>query len=149
MITIDKDGSVKVDVSGSISGSGIATLMTHPGQPASDVFAIAPRGIFDAGDAGVRSTGSVQVVAPVVLNGANITAAGGVSGAPSAVAAPPMSAPAAPAGAAAKTDDVAKSMASNSASAAANALTVDVLGYGNADAAANDADGEDAKNKKK
>ena len=59
-VTIDANGSVKLDVSSSISGSGIATLKTRDDQPASNVYPIAPRGIFDAGDAGVRSTGTVK-----------------------------------------------------------------------------------------
>jgi multidrug efflux pump subunit AcrA (membrane-fusion protein) len=65
LTTDEKTGNTKIDISGSISGSGIATLKTSDKQPASDVVALAPRGIFDAGDAGVRSTGKVQIEAAV------------------------------------------------------------------------------------
>ena len=129
LITIDPNGNIKVDVSGSISGSGIATLKTHPEQPAGNVYAVAPRGIFDAGDAGVRSSGSVDINAGVVLNSANISAAGAVSGAPSMLAAPALGNVAAPSGSASSnSDDVAKSLGTNVADA--NSLNVEVLGYG-------------------
>jgi hypothetical protein len=129
LLTTDQAGNTKIDIAGSISGSGIATLRTSPDQPASNVYPVAPRGIFDAGDAGVRSTGTVEVVAQTVLNAGNISAAGGVSGAPSL--APPALAVAAPPGASAATD------ASNKAVAAASSenrrllnLDVEVVGYG-------------------
>jgi hypothetical protein len=125
LLTTDASGNTKIDISGSISGSGIATLKTSDKQPASDVVALAPRGIFDAGDAGVRSTGKVEITAAVVLNANNISAAGGVTGVvvdTGAAAAPPAasSATAAP--------DAARAAA---ATAAQNlTLSVDVVGYG-------------------
>ena len=154
LITIDANGNIKVDVSGSISGSGIATLKTRTDQLDSNVAAVAPRGIFDAGDAGVRSTGSVQVVAPVVLNGANISAGGSVAGAQVAVAAPALGSVAAPASAATKSDDAAKAASSPGASSADAPLDVDALGHGSAvlptgDAATDDASDDDLKKKKK
>jgi filamentous hemagglutinin family protein len=149
LITIDPNGNVQVDVSGSISGSGIATLRTRPDQPASDVFAIAPRGIFDAGDAGVRSTGSVAVVAPVVLNAANISAGGSIAGAQVAVAAPALGSVAAPANAAPKNDELAKAASTPAASADAP-LEVDALGHGSAVVPADeDTDEDDPRKKKK
>ena len=146
LITIDKDGNVQVDVANSISGSGIATLKTRPDVLPGDVFAIAPRGVFDAGDAGVRSSGSVLVVAPVVLNAANISAGGSVSGAQVAVAAPSLGAVAVPTSAGAKNDDIAKAAANPGASAGTLQLTVDTLGYGETDELD---DGDDAKKKRK
>ncbi len=149
LITIDANGNVKVDVSGSISGSGIATLKTKEGQPNSNVYPIAPRGIFDAGDAGVRSTGSVNIVANVVLNGNNISAAGAVTGAPAVVAAPALGGPSSPANAATRSDDVAKALGATDASAASNSVAVDVLGYGADDDAPNEADDEETRKRKK
>ncbi|MCV2359146.1 filamentous hemagglutinin family protein [Paucibacter sp. TC2R-5] len=151
LITIDPNGNIKVDVSGSIAGSGIATLKTRDDQPNSDVFAVAPRGIFDAGDAGVRSTGAVLVVAPVVLNAGNISASGAVTGAQVAVAAPSLGSVAAPANSTPKDDDVAK--AAVSAAAGNLALTVDALGYGPDETECRDANGNstgsDCEEKKK
>ncbi|MBV8503820.1 MAG: filamentous hemagglutinin family protein [Paucibacter sp.] len=130
VITVDPNGSVRVDVANSITGSGIATLKTNPSEAAGNVYAIAPRGVFDAGDAGVRSSGSVEIVAPVVRNADNINAAGPVVGASTAVAAPAV-VPVAPANTTtAKDEDVVK--AATGASSGANNLTVTVetVGFG-------------------
>jgi len=108
LLTTDKNGNTKLDLSGSVAGSGIATLQTQPDQAPSNVYPVAPRGIFDAGDAGVRSTGTVQITAQTVLNAGNISAAGGVSGAP-VVAAPSLGAVAIPASTAASGEGVSKS----------------------------------------
>jgi hypothetical protein len=132
LITTDAKGNTVVDISASISGSGIATLSTGPSVPRSSVFAVAPRGFFDAGDAGVRSTGDIEFISPIVFNGNNVAAAGAVSGVKTADsssiagAAPPASA--APA---TKADTFAKPPALDG-NAAAN-LTVELLGYGAAD----------------
>jgi len=143
LLTTDASGNTKIDISGSISGSGIATLKTSDKQPASDVVAIAPRGIFDAGDAGVRSTGKVEITAAVVLNSGNISAAAGVTG---AVAVDSAAAPApASASAATAVPDAARAAA---ATAAQNlTLSVDVMGYGAESAPAADEDKEKTKEK--
>jgi filamentous hemagglutinin family protein len=151
LLTVDKDGRVSVDVASSISGSGIATLKTRADAAPGDVFAIAPRGVFDAGDAGVRSSGSVLVVAPVVRNADNISASGSIAGAQVSVAAPSLGAIAAPANATQKSDDAAKAAANpNGAAASSLVLTVEALGFGDAEnAGSNDPDGPDSKKKKK
>jgi len=131
LLTTDANGNTKLDIAGSISGSGIATLRTSDTQASSDVVALAPRGIFDAGDAGVRSTGVVAIQAAVVLNANNISASGGVSSsvtvASTASAAPPST----------DTANAAKQAAAKQTSAPTAqtlALTVDVLGYGDVNA---------------
>jgi len=135
LITFDSNGNIKVDVSNSISGSGIATLFTHLGQPASNVYAVAPRGYFDAGDAGVRSTGSVEINATTVRNADNIVATGTISNsqAPTVVApaVAPVAAPATPA--TSNNEDVKKSLASANTSSNNN-LSVELLGLGDASA---------------
>jgi len=130
VLTTDDKGNTKVDISGSISGSGIATLRTGSDVPASNVYPIAPRGIFDAGDAGVRSTGSVTIVAQTVLNANNISAAGAVSGAHTtdtsglgAAVSVPSNAPVT------KTDDITKNL-ENRSSNSGGALSVEVIGFG-------------------
>lgn len=146
LLTTDASGNTKIDISGSISGSGIATLKTSDMQAASDVVALAPRGIFDAGDAGVRSTGKVQIDAAVVLNSSNITAAGGVAG---AVA---VDSGAAPAPAAASNTSATPDASRAAAATAAQSLTlsVDVVSYGSeADTEDEEEEGEDGKKKKK
>jgi filamentous hemagglutinin len=123
----DQNGNTQIDISGSITGSGIATLRAGLAAPDSNVFAIAPRGIFDAGDAGVRSTGSVTINAAVVLNANNITAAGSVSGAPVGAATPaaPVAAPVNP------NTTKADSFANSATAVPADAwtLSVELLGF--------------------
>jgi filamentous hemagglutinin family protein len=131
LITTDEYGNTVVDISASISGSGIATLRTSPEVPESSVYPIAPRGIFDAGDAGIRSTGTVNIVAQTVLNANNISAAGGVSGAKTADTSGLGGAVAAPASTqATKTEGFANTAATDP-NAASN-LTVELISYGDA-----------------
>jgi hypothetical protein len=47
---------------------------------AGDVDLIAPKGTVDAGDAGIRSTGNLNIAATTVLNASNIQVAGTASG---------------------------------------------------------------------
>lgn len=129
LLTIDKDGNIKVDLSGSIAGSGVATLKTRPDLPAGNVSVQAPRGIFDAGDAGVRSSGSVLITASLVLNSANISAAGSVSSAPTTVAAPSLGSVAAPAGATQSAGETANSL-SDASGESSNVLNVEVVSFG-------------------
>ncbi|AXS80133.1 filamentous haemagglutinin family protein [Dechloromonas sp. HYN0024] len=134
LLTTDEKGNTQVDISSSISGSGIATLRAGPDVPESSVYPIAPRGIFDAGDAGVRSTGGVNIVAQTVLNANNIAAAGSVSGAKTTDTSGLGGAVATPA-----STPVAKTDSFNNTGAAdpnaATSLTVELLGYGEASSA--------------
>ena len=54
------------------AGAGIATLNPIPEVPRGDVDLIAPLGTIDPGEAGVRSSGNVNVAALHVVNAANI-----------------------------------------------------------------------------
>ncbi|WP_240766794.1 filamentous haemagglutinin family protein [Paraburkholderia flava] len=71
----DRDHYCTVDARGEVTGAGIATLQTIPGAAAGDVNLIAPRGTVDAGDAGIRASGTVNVAALHVANADNVTAA--------------------------------------------------------------------------
>jgi len=144
LLTTDQYGNTALDVSGSISGSGIATLKTSDSQAPSNVVAIAPRGIFDAGDAGVRATGGVNIAATQVLNSNNIAAGGGVSGAVVVDSGAPPAPP--PASTSAVTADSARAAAANAAQSLT--LSVDVMGYGSEAEADEDSD-EDSDGKKK
>lgn len=129
LLRTDATGNTIVDISSSISGSGIGTLEAFPNAPAANIYVVAPRGTFDAGDAGVRSTGSVEINAAIVLNAGNIVAAGVISGVPSieslSVGAG-LSSNVTP-----STNDLTKNIASAASSGdAATNLSVDVIGYG-------------------
>jgi filamentous hemagglutinin len=81
---------VKTDLGGLATGGGIGVLAAVAGVKAGDVDLIAPTGVVDAGDAGIRSTGNLNIAATTVLNASNIQVGGSTSGVSSgpAVAAP-------------------------------------------------------------
>ena len=64
------------------TGAGIATLATLAEVPAGDVDLYAPLGTIDAGEAGIRVSGNVNIAAQNVLNAANIKAKGDSVGIP-------------------------------------------------------------------
>ncbi|HTA64366.1 MAG TPA: filamentous hemagglutinin family protein, partial [Xanthomonadaceae bacterium] len=79
----DEDHYCFVNAEGQVSGAGIATLETTPGDPAGDAVLVAPRGTVDAGDAGIRVAGNLVVASEFVANADNIDVKGssiGVSG---------------------------------------------------------------------
>ena len=149
LLTTDEAGNTRLDLAGSVSGSGIATLRTSDTQPASNVYAVAPRGIFDAGDAGVRSTGTVGIQAAVVLNAGNISASAGVSGSVGFDAGAAPAAPATPAGAVSSATDATRQVAI--APKDTLPLSVEVLGFGDAedDTMDNSQDSPEEKQRKK
>ncbi|RQS65156.1 filamentous hemagglutinin N-terminal domain-containing protein [Burkholderia sp. Bp8963] len=71
-----------IDARGEVTGAGIATLQTIPGAPVSDANLIAPRGTVDAGDAGIRVSGNLNVAALHVANADNIQVQGKATGIP-------------------------------------------------------------------
>ena len=138
---------VKVVVSNAAAGSGIQTLTSDPdglgplpSPKAGDVYLFAPAGTIDAGEAGIRSSGNITVVAPRIDNGDNISAKGDKQGVPQAVtgsqAASIASAGGTGDGGAKAVQEAAKA-AAEAARAATGAgipkpsiLTVEVLGFG-------------------
>jgi hypothetical protein len=139
------------DLAGIATGGGIGVLATTPGIPEGNVDLIAPVGAIDAGDAGIRSTGNLNLAANKIMNADNILAGGVTVGAPPAsgpAAAPPAAAPPAapPAGAtaAAATGNTAaanageKNSRQDQAEGAPSIISVDVLGYGGGDGESDD-----------
>jgi filamentous hemagglutinin len=90
-----QSGDVKVDLAGLATGGGIGVLATVAGLAPGSVDLIAVAGKIDAGDAGIRSAGTLNLAAPVIANASNIAAGGATSGAPavSAPSAPSVAAP--------------------------------------------------------
>ncbi|VFR16913.1 Filamentous haemagglutinin family outer membrane protein associated with VreARI signalling system [plant metagenome] len=82
----DPVGNVALAPQVPATGAGIATLAPIPEVAPGSVDLIAPLGTIDAGEAGIRSSGSVNVAALHVANAANIQAQGEVVGIPMAVA---------------------------------------------------------------
>ena len=134
-----QSGDVKTDLAGLATGGGIGVLATVTGVAAGDVDLIAPSGTVDAGDAGIRVSGNINVSALVVLNAANISAGSASSGVSTAVA-PSVSVSsvsASSASAAANSsasDQVARqSHASVAQEEIPSIITVEVIGYGGGD----------------
>jgi hypothetical protein len=132
---------VQNDLAGLATGGGIGALATVEGIPPANLDLIAPTGVIDAGDAGIRATGNLNLAATRILNANNISVGGNTTGAPPAP--PPPAAP-----------NVSGATAASSASAGNNAsaqaatkppserpkdeapsvISVEVLGYGGGDA---------------
>jgi hypothetical protein len=140
-----QSGAVETDLAGLATGGGIGVLATVKGVPPGNVDLIAPEGVIDAGDAGIRSTGNLNLAATRVLNANNIAAGGNTSGAPP-TAAPPAApnvsgataASAASAGNNASAQAATKPPAEQSKEEAPSLISVEVLGYGGGDAPAED-----------
>ena len=112
-----QSANVLTDLAGLATGGGIGTLATVLGVAPSSVDLIAVSGIIDAGDAGIRSSGNLNLAATKILNADNIAVSGLSVGTPPAASssAPAAAAPAAPAAASAPS-----SAASTAAAAASN-----------------------------
>ena len=130
----DDLGNVKVSPQVPSSGAGIATLAPIAEVPPGDVDLIAPLGTIDAGEAGIRVSGNVNVAALQVANAANIQAKGESSGLP-VIAAVNVSALTNASAAAAQASMAAQDTVQRERTAARQALpsvfTVRVLGFGN------------------
>ncbi len=81
-----QSGNTELDLAGLSTGSGIGILESVAGAPPGDVDLIAPNGIVDAGDAGIRVSGNINIAAVQVLNAGNIQVGGKSSGVPTVVA---------------------------------------------------------------
>ena len=95
-VVIDpQSADVQTDLAGLATGGGIGVLATVAGVKPGDVDLIAPAGTIDAGDAGIRVSGNLNIAASSVLNAGNIQVAGSSAGTPAApsVSAAPVSAP--------------------------------------------------------
>ena len=81
--------NVQTDLGGLATGGGIGVLAAVEGVAVGNVDLVAPKGYVDAGDAGIRVTGNLNIAAQVVLNSSNISTGGTSTGAvPAAPSAP-------------------------------------------------------------
>jgi hypothetical protein len=141
-ISYDNYGDIVFSPSVPTTGAGIATLAPIAGTIPGDVTLVAPQGLVDAGDAGIRSSGNVVIAAEAVANAANIKSSGSVSGV-GAVAAPNVGALSA-----ASSASAAATLAGNNSQNDNNSqhempsiISVDVISYGD--------DNEDQKKKRR
>ncbi len=138
-VNIDpQSAAVETDLAGLATGGGIGVLATLDDVEAGDVDLIAPAGEIDAGDAGIRVTGNINLAAVSVVNAGNISAGGASSGVPTAtVSAPSIGTATSAANSAAATGSPAaaspeRKVTNESAleDTALSLIVVEVIGYG-------------------
>ena len=130
-----QSANVKTNLAGLATGGGIGVLATVAGLPPGDVDLIAPVGAIDAGDAGIRASGNLNVAARVVLNASNIQTGGTAVGTPPPPAPPNISGLASAANtsasAASGASEVSRRTVTESpVTVLPSLITVEVLGYG-------------------
>ena len=81
-ITVDTQGNVVIDFGAAVAGSGIRTIVTADNVAPGDVDLIAPKGIVNAGDAGIGTAGNLNVAAQQVVGLDNIQVGGSSAGVP-------------------------------------------------------------------
>ena len=96
VIISPQSGAVATDLAGLATGGGIGVLATVKDVEPGDVDLIAPTGTIDAGDAGIRVSGNINLAALSVVNAGNISAGGTSTGTPSASVSAPAVASIAP-----------------------------------------------------
>ena len=143
-----QSADVRTDLAGLATGGGIGVLESVSGVPPADVDLIAPVGTVDAGDAGIRVSGNINIAALIVLNVGNIQVGGSSSGIPT-VAAPNLGGLTNASNTAAASSDAAAQIASQNTAPVAqedspSLISVEVIGYGGGDD-----QGEEERRKKK
>ena len=128
----DKYGAVELSPDATSSGAGIATLNPLPEVPPGDIDLIAPLGTIDAGEAGIRVSGNVNLAALQILNAANIQVQGTSTGIPT-VQAPSISAALSTSNATAASQQTATPN-QGAGNAQPSVIIVEVLGYGGGEA---------------
>lgn len=135
--TVDNDANVLLNAGSLQTGAGIGVLdANRVGGNTSRLDLVAPAGTVDAGDAGIRSVGKINIAALRVVNAANISAGAGVTGvsaAPTVNIAAVASANSASGQSSAGAGDAAQKAQERAAEARSEApsiFTVEILGYG-------------------
>ncbi|MCQ2995418.1 filamentous hemagglutinin family protein [Pseudomonas syringae] len=115
------------------TGAGIATLNPIPEVPPGDIDLIAPLGTIDAGEAGIRVSGNVNLAALLVVNAANIQVQGDSQGVPMTASVNTgaiTAASSAASSASQAAEDVMRQQQSNSRQNMPSVFTVQVLSFG-------------------
>ncbi|HFK9544318.1 TPA: filamentous hemagglutinin family protein [Pseudomonas aeruginosa] len=130
----DAWGNVSLSPQVPSTGAGIATLNPIPEVAPGDIDLIAPLGTIDAGEAGIRVSGNVNVAVLQVVNAANIQTQGQSSGIPlvaSVNTGALTSASAAASSATQAAEDVSRQQQAAARQRMPSVITVQVLGFGN------------------
>jgi filamentous hemagglutinin family protein len=129
----DTWGNVTLSPSVPSTGAGIATLNPIPEVAPGDIDLIAPLGTIDAGEAGIRVSGNVNIAALTVVNAANIQTQGKSTGVPMTASVNTgaiTSASSAASSATQAAEDVARQQQAASRQNQASVFTVQVLSFG-------------------
>ena len=136
----DTWGNVTLSPSVPSTGAGIATLNPIAEVAPGDIDLIAPLGTIDAGEAGIRVSGNVNIAALTVVNAANIAVQGKATGVPVVAAVNTgaiTSASSAASSATQAAEDVARQQQAASRQNQASVFTVQVISFGNEQLAPN------------
>jgi filamentous hemagglutinin family protein len=131
-----QSATVENDLAGLATGAGIGVLATLTGVAPGSVDLIAPVGTIDAGDAGIRASGTINISALHVLNANNIQAGGAATGVPVSSApnigglAAASSSAAASASSAAQVANQQSEESESQQAVIPSIITIEVLGYG-------------------
>ena len=134
----DAFGNVALSPNAPSSGAGIATLAPIAEVPAGDVDLYAPLGTIDAGEAGIRVSGNINIAALHVVNAANIQVKGESNGIPAAATVNTgalASASAASSAAAGAAQESVQRAQQQSRQNLPSVISVQILGYGDEPAA--------------
>ena len=138
-VVIDSPSAdVKTDLGGLATGGGIGVLAAVENVKPGNVYLLAPEGTVDAGDAGIQSTGNLNIAAVSVINADNISTGGTSAGVPSSApaAAAPVSVSPSASNSTAASSSTAQSVAKQAQTRPETTeekpslITVEVLGYG-------------------
>lgn len=125
----DDIGNVSLSPVVPTTGAGIATLAPIPEVPPGDIDLIAPLGVIDAGEAGIRVSGNVNIAALQVVNAENIQVQGESTGLP-AVASVNVGALTNATNAANSAVQAAEQVSRGDRRNRPSVITVEILGYG-------------------
>jgi hypothetical protein len=143
VVKIDANLSAELDTAGAVTGAGISAFQPDPDAEAPSVYLIAPRGTVDAGDAGVRVTGSLFVAAQTVANADNFSVGGTSFGIPTGVSVDVGAQTGASAASAAAQDAAQAATSAGARGEQPSVITVNVLGAVEEDDCP-DSDGDDS-----
>jgi hypothetical protein len=132
-VLFNSDDFQSVDLGGLVSGAGISAVETSKLAKKANVYLVTPRGIVDAGDAGIRVSGDLIIAAVQVLNASNIQVGGSTTGVPT-ISVPNISgltAASSAAGSATRSTD--QPTAAGGGRDRASVFIVEVVGYGGGD----------------